>query len=143
MYSEATAGLFRANPEAASPNSPRFVDPTTPGTPGQDNGTLTIVAASIIQGIQYIGKSGVTAYIPLANYQYPDGAMENTEIRLADGVAAFQKALRTVVEMHEVDPVITVTDAVPGSWVVRHVGSGTIDFVVVSGVTQQLARTAL
>lgn len=145
-YSEATAGLFRANSEAARPNNLRLVDPETPGTPAQDNGTIALANGAVITHMQYIGKSGVGVLVPLSEYQYPDGTLEPNGFPMATGTAAvqaaFQDYLRKNVEQFEVDPIVTVTDDA-GGFVVRHVGSGTIDFFVVSGVASQLNRTAL
>lgn len=146
MYSEATAGLFRANPEAARPNNLRLVDPETPGTPGQDNGTLALANGAVITHMQYIGKSGVGVLVPLSEYQYPDGTLEPNGFPMGTGTAAiqaeFRKYLSRNLEQFEVSPVVTVTDDA-GDFVVRHVGSGTIDFFVVNGVASQMNRTAL
>lgn len=146
MYSEATAGFFRANAEAARPNNLRLVDPETPGTPGQDNGTLALSNGAVITHMQYIGKSGVGSLVALSEYQYPDGTLEPNGFPMGTGTVAvqaeFRKYLSRNLEQFEVDPVVSVTDDA-GDFIVRHVGAGTIDYFVVSGVVSQMTRTTL
>lgn len=145
MYSEATAGLFRANPEAASPNSPRFVDPTTPGTPAQDIVTDSDTGTEqvTISGIGYIGKAGGSAVIiPFFTTEYPTGKAIPTPVVARNNASVVKDAIRNVVEMHEVDPVVTVTWAAD-LLTIRHVGAGTIDYIIINDTVVQLARTAL
>jgi len=143
MYSEKTAGFYRANEAAASPNNLRLMDAETPGTPGQDNGTIPISATSIASGFEYI-KNGVSEFVPFTDYQFPDGKNETTVVPIGSAAALtnLRDHLREALERFEVDPVLSVTVS-GGNFVIRHVGSGTVDYILVNGAAVQLTRTVL
>jgi len=143
MAAESLNGLFRANPDAVSPNNIRLVDPTTPGTAAQDNVTWTVATTVAFDGITYTGKDAVTRFIP---FFVPDGKTNQQvqqSILFDSGAAALQAAIRRVLEMHEVDPIITIDASGGSEWDIRHVGSGTVVAVYRDGVAINLARTAL
>lgn len=140
-------GKFRANPHAASPNAIRIVDGITPGTPEIDDVTIdtsALAGTEVASGIVYTGKDGVQKVIPFFEYQYPDGQLlEVTHLmNFIDAVGGpeattdkLQKLIRGIVELHEANPEVkvTYTGDPTDTLVIDHVGSGTVEGLVIDG----------
>lgn len=135
-------GLFRANEHASQHNNIRLVDPNTPGTPEQDQGTIDTTGAAGFEGIVYTGKDGVSQTIYFNWEEIPDGRPDNYAVPVADGRAALQAALLAVLEKHEVNTSVTVTGATV-NFIVTHIGAGTLEAVLMDGSAEALSRTPL
>lgn len=141
-FNEADAGKFRANENASQHNNINLVDPDTPGTVEQDNGTAVTTAATKFEGITYTGKDGVSQFISFFREERPDGAVHDYDVQVSDGRDALRDALLAVLKKHEVDPIVTVTGTAD-NFDIRHVGAGEVESVSMDGAAQALVRTAL
>lgn len=140
-YIESNAGKFRANPNASDYNNLRLVS-ETPGTIQQDNGTVNTTSGIHFEGVEYTGKDGVAIYIQFSDQDIPQGTQKTKFVAVDAGRDALKKALQTILERHEVDPIITVTGT-GASFIVRHVGAGTLSGIYMDGAKTSLTRTAL
>lgn len=136
------AGRFRANPNASQYNSVRIVDHLTPGTIEEDTATVDTTGALAFTGMDYTGKDGVTTYYRFFNEEIPGAARIEKDIQVAEGRAALQAAIATIVEKHEVNPIITV-GGTAADFDVLHVGAGTIDNLYLDGAAEAFSRGAV
>lgn len=140
-FSLEDAGKFRANPNASIKNNLRIVADTE-GTPQNDSGTVDVSAATEITGVKYTGASGVEAEFNFNNEEIPDGRADNYRLLASASADDLKQAILSVIEKHEVAPVVTVTKA-GNVFTINHYGSGTLNSIVVDGSDEVLSRSAI
>jgi len=141
-FSFATAGYFRANQYASDYNNIRLVDDENKGTPAKDEGTVATGLGVNFDGVEYAGKDGVVQFLQFDLQQFPDANKTPIKVPVDAGRAALQKAIQTILDRHEVDPVIKVTGSA-ANFVVTHYGAGMLSGVYMDGAKTAVSRTAL
>lgn len=142
MFDKTQAGKFKANEEANVKNNLHLVDPTTPGSPLEDTGTIDTTGATAFSGIVYTGKDGVSKTIQFQKTQSPDAQKIPYTVLVSDGREALLSALKLAITQHEVDPIITIGGS-GANFDVVHIGAGTLSAIVMDDANQALSRGAI
>lgn len=139
----ADAGRFRANVNASSPNNTRVLS-STPGTPAKDTVAMDISTLLIKQfkGVIVTYDSADVTEL-FFTWDHKTGTKIPGREVIPTDIADLQTQVAKVMEMYEVDPVVTVTIA--GDVVtVNHWGSATLKSVMFTQTdgTEDVAATS-
>lgn len=141
-YKLSEAGRFRANPNASQYNTFTMASEDAPGTPQTDTLTIDTVAftgGEVISGISYTGQSGAAAVYTFSNQMRPDAQRVQFTIMLPTLSTAFdplklRDAINEIFQREEHNPITKVEyDDVADEIVITHVGSGTLNKLIVDG----------